>query len=432
MSTVILSGECPAHGFEYQSYIAPYSSQYGREENAVIVGDLQTERARGAVAQVSGADFYEEGHPGYRYVLWAEQYEMEDYLFLTTGTNSLNLLPSWHEEKAKVVAGRKISAEEFAAGATVCMVPDMLAGPNQLEVGDKISLPLLCVCYKDMGSSLGRVPYDFSLLNAEGELYELFWEQAYEIVGIYNAGGDFTHDMVDDMLIIPAKSVQASDNENIACYEPMSKNTVSFQIPNGSIAEFDTALKCVVKETENLAISYDDRGYAEIIQSLEASRSIAFLLLAAGVLAALAIIALLLYFFVVKERKRTAIERSLGMSKRQCRVSLLAGLLVLTIAATGIGSIGGVLALDQVQGAEAKGETVEQANSRFTYDTRYSMWAEGRELAENVEIEVAAPVAVYFAVPLGVFLLVLVLSQVLLYRSFQIDPIHLLSTKDKG
>ena len=54
-------------------------------------------------------------------------------------------------------------------------------------------------------------------------------------------------------------------------------------------------------------------------------------------LAALAILALL-YFFVVKEKKRTAVERSLGMSKRQCRVSLLAGLMILTIIAAGVGA----------------------------------------------------------------------------------------------
>ena len=61
------------------------------------------------------------------------------------------------------------------------------------------------------------------------------------------------------------------------------------------------------------------------MKPLRVSRDMSQLLLVGGVLAALAILALLLYFFVVKEKKRTAIERSLGMSKRQCRVSLLAG-----------------------------------------------------------------------------------------------------------
>lgn len=47
VSTVILYGDCPEHGLEYQSYIEPYSSQYSREENSVIIGDLETERVRG-------------------------------------------------------------------------------------------------------------------------------------------------------------------------------------------------------------------------------------------------------------------------------------------------------------------------------------------------------------------------------------------------
>lgn len=353
---------------------------------------------------------------------------MEDYLFLTTGTNSLNLLPSWHEEKAKIVSGRKISPEGFVSGAAVCMIPDMLAEPNQLKVGDKINLPLLCSCYKDMASSLGRIPYDFSLLNAGGEFYEPFWEQEYEIVGIYNAGGDFTHDIVDDMLIIPAKSVQANDDKNIACYEPMSKNTVSFQIPNGSITEFDTALKHAVKEAENLAVSYDDRGYSEIIQSLEASRSIAFLLLVAGILAALAIVALLLYFFVVKERRRTAIERSLRMSKRQCRVSILARVMVLTVIAASLGSLCGGMTLEKTQETNVELESTDI--DQYTYDTRYSLWAKNRELAEKVEIEVETPKTLGFAIPVALLVLIWVLATALLEKNLRIDPIYLLGSKE--
>ena len=67
----------------------------------------------------------------------------------------------------------------------------------------------------------------------------------------------------------------------------------------------------------------------------------------------------------------------------------------------------------------------------YDYDTRYSDWAAGRELAEKTEIKVEAPMAVYYAVPLGLSLVVLVSALLLMAVSFRTDPIYLLSTREK-
>ena len=434
VSCVGLSGICPTHNeVEYVTYLGPYSDQRDTQGNLIDSGafpdDIEAYQSANAmrrrVHRVTGGDFYDEGRPGANYLKWAEIYRMEDNLFVTVATNSLSLLPSYHNGTILLTEGREITAEEFEQGAAVCMVPQELAQINQLSVGSTMNLPFLCAIY---GNISGK-PTDFSLLKADGEFFQPFFEQEYEIVGIY-AGGHGTEDILDDMLIVPVTSVKAAWDESIAGFNPMSKGTVSFQIPNGSIQEFDATLKTLVPESEKLNITYDDRGYSEIIKSLKASRNMAALLLLIGILAVLAIIALLLYFFVVKEKKHTAIERSLGMSKHQCRVSLLTGIMVLTIIATAVGSLSGALILNHAQKSPA---TVvrEDKSDQYTYSTEYSMWAANREIAGNTEIQVERPINLYFVVPICLLLMVLTGSDLLLEHNFTIDPIYLLGAKGK-
>lgn len=279
------------------------------------------------------------------------------------------------------------------------------------------------------------IPADTNTLyNAQGEPFEPFWEQAHEIVGIYQ-DDMFETGLWPDVLLIPAKSVQGSDENNIAYFEPMSPTVASFQLPNGSIDKFDEGFRAAHPELlDRLLIEYDDQGYTEVMKPLRVSRDMSQLLLAGGVLAALAILALLLYFFVVKEKKRTAIERSLGMSKRQCQVSLLAGLMILTIIAASVGSVCGGLALEKIEGfttIQGDAQTADELDSQYAFDVRYNLWGTERLEAEDTEIEVGFPTVVFGIVPVGMCLLVLVLSLALMARSFRIDPIFLINSKEK-
>ena len=190
-------GGCPAHGLEYTSYVAPHSGQCDVQGNAASDGWFTQGRVtaegealtnRDSVTPVTGGDFYEKGQPGYRYIQWAELYQKEDHTFTSLPSDSLEVLADWHEDAAKMNAGREITPEEFASGAAVCMVPQQLAAINQLQVGDKVDLAFLCSYYGDTSwlGYQGQLPYDFSLFNARGEWYQPFWQQEYEIVGIYS------------------------------------------------------------------------------------------------------------------------------------------------------------------------------------------------------------------------------------------------------
>lgn len=439
VAELYLYSYCEAHQVnEYVTYSRPHSGRTDREGNYIGTENFPDEidwgydyQGYSQVAHVTGGDFYEKGNVGYNYLQWAANYERRNHSFCAIATNSLELIPCWHEDKLKVPYGREITPEEFESGAPVCMVSREFAARNKLEVGDKVKMPFICAAYRDLSTVGGVLNVNFSLLDSDGEFYEPFFEQEYEIVGLTSGNQNLDTEWGQNTFVIPAKSVTVSDEDRITYYSPMTRRTASFQIPNGSIQEFDAALKEHVPEAERLSITYDDRGYSEIKKSLDNSRAMALLLLLAGIMAALSIMALLLYFFVVKEKKRTAVERSLGMTKAQCRVSLLSALMILTVLSASVGSVGGILALDKVSEPETVAKTAEERDSLYDYDTRYSPWAAGRELAEKAEIEVEPPLYVSYAAPLALSLLVLALALLLMAGSFGTDPIYLLSTREK-
>lgn len=122
------------------------------------------------------------------------------------------------------------------------------------------------------------------------------------------------------------------------------------------------------------------------------------------------------------------------MSKRQCQVSLLAGLMILTIIAASVGSVCGGLALEKIEGfttIQGDAQTADELDSQYAFDVRYNLWGTERLEAEDTEIEVGFPTVVFGIVPVGMCLLVLVLSLALMARSFRIDPIFLINSKEK-
>lgn len=430
---------CPTHHYaEWVAHQSPSSRQCARNGEPVHTGHFPEDGGR-KIEEVT-ADFYEPGQRGEDWLKLVEMKEMEDYLFRVLPTNSLELLPSFHKKLAYVDGGRAISAEEFETGAPVCMLPKALADRNRLEVGDTVTLPLLCAMYGCTRDDTVSTLPEGILLDAGGEYFEPFWKADYKIVGTYsltNEGGGGAGEIPADLFIIPMKSVGASDKNNLIRVSPMNRLTASFQIKNGTIAEFDEKLHAAAPETALLTISYDDGGYTDVMSGLQRAKSAAVLLLTAGILAAAVIAVLLLYFAVVRQKKRTAIERSLGMTKGQCRRSLLAGLLVLTLLGTAIGSGAAAVLMERYSSTPSGDSLVTVDNGDFLgsesflygFSTRYSQWTAALSQAEVGEAAPAAASALYAAVPAAFVILLFLLALLLIHRSLRIEPIYLLSGK---
>lgn len=367
-------GEAISTTVEFVPLLCPNTTQYDSNGNKIessVIPDRDT------LWEEVTEDFYTTGRGEY-WLNLVESLQGLDTTIPVLPTGSLSLLPSFHEGKALLLEGG-ITEQEFQDGAAVCLITEEFARTNGLSVGDSLPLSLYFANYKTPASMLfGYVSstWDFSLLNSQGQVYSTFFEKEYTIAGIYRYSPDGSEsvqlgasEMGRDMVIVPANSITVSDEENIADYGPMSATTTSFQIENGSIAACEAAL-ARLPQSAYLTINFDDNGYTQIMDSVSQARSVAVILCGMGFLCLLLVLFLLLYFFVVKQAKRLAIERAMGRSKSQCRHSILSGLLVVVMVSALLGGVISLWTAGTIQGDAVLYE------SNVNFSTQYSVGEE--------------------------------------------------------
>ena len=208
--------------------------------------------------------------------------------------------------------GRDISGEEYETGADVCLIPRQLAVLLQKEVGDRVTLPLYYADYSYIGGNGMSAP---TILNTDGEIYPVFDEREYEIVGIYTVSQSAEKD--DSELgmyevIIPWNTVpEEAWSENItgtgAGY--MKSYNTSFQIPNGSIAEYMEGWK--KQGIDGLEIKFYDNGYTELKEDLESRKMTSKIFLTGGLAMAFLILLFFANLFISGQQERIAVERLL-------------------------------------------------------------------------------------------------------------------------
>jgi len=299
--------------------------------------------------------------------------------------NGTKLLLAFHSGDASIVDGRDISVDEYASGEKVCLVDRTFAANNHLKVGDGLRLPLY---YANYTISSGRaffnpIPYSnmiSELVNANGEGYSTFEDSVYRIVGIFDAPKPYSssdYQMGYNTVIIPWKSVKNSDENNIIGMGPMKGYNTSFQIPNGSIPQFLSKWESL--GISDLKIVFYDNGYSRIKSGLEAMKKTAVILFAIGLAATLIVIVLFCQLFISKQKKRTAIERSLGMNKKLCTLSLLAGLMLVVIAAYAFGSLTGYELTDYMI-------MQRSLDSHESFDLSFSNWRATADTNVNMSV----------------------------------------------
>lgn len=397
-------------------------------------------RQAGAMLQCEGDDDFSMSS----WTAWLQALRNKDTYYPAIATNNMDLLPSWQAKRLKIKDGRAITQEEFDEGAHVCLIPEswntkhdgrafnqFVPGPiSELRFPIKLALKSYPASKFDtLGNDTCFDP--FSFFDSEGNTYVTYAGGAYQIVGTFTMDmegldtGDI--DLAENCMIIPSKSLGDRQQENIAYYGPMTGTYVSFQIPNGTIPEFDRKLHEAVPEAELLDITYSDNGYEQVMPPLERTRTAALLLCAVGAASAVAVIILLLYFFIIRERRRTAIERGLGMTKHQCRVSLMAGIMALALAGTILGIGLGTMMVSRVDlGSDGGGES-----SYSVYHTKYSDWT--NKWNQVIEVQDLKPVplrALAVGIPLALIIFITILSLVMVGFNLRVEPVVVLGGKD--
>ncbi len=370
------------------------------------------------------------------------QKERSSY-FPVLATDSIDLLPTFHSGNAFISSGREITEEEFETGAKVCLIPQCWTLRTlQYEVGKTLSVPLVCTLsgYTPDQTVYGQdgIEQRYSLLNASGTRFSTFFMGNYEIVGTYSLANSSLQssgktELIENLILVPQSSITA-DDANFAFFAPMNSFTTSFQIENGTVEEFDKAFKAAVPESDRLSITYDDNGYEDMKTSLSDMKRSALLMLLVGIFTACAMIAVVLFFFVRRQKREIAVMRGLGAGKAHCRTTVLMGILILSMIACILGSMLGFLVLESSAPFASKQEleiTEEDGvvNRYLGYDIAYSGWREKLKNPNLLEAAAEPSNACYFLVPAAEFFVLFLSSIFLVNRYLRIDPIFLLSQK---
>lgn len=309
---------------------------------------------------------------GKRWLAVMEGFERVKHAIPVVPVNGTKLLLPFHNGDARIVEGRDISVGEYESGEKVCLIDMNFAANNRLKAGDELRLPLYYADYFYSSIQIfpKPIPEDIIhlLINSRGEGYPAFEDSVYRIVGIYSAprpSAASGYVLGHNAVVIPWKSVKNSDENNIFSTGPMNGYNTSFQIPNGHIPEFLSRWESL--GITDLKIVFYDNGYSRIKEGLEAMKKTAVILFATGLAATFLVVALFCHLFISRQKKRTAIERSLGMDRRLCALSLLTGLMLVVIAAYVFGSIAGYLMTDII----ARQRPID---SHESFDMSFSSW----------------------------------------------------------
>lgn len=316
---------------------------------------------------------------------WRNLMEVWDYpnhMIPVTGTCNVELLMAFYNGTSYVTSGRTFTEEEYEQGEKVCLIHELFAGKYGLEPGDQIRLPLLAADHAWSAGATwttgGGGIYD--LLNAKGEPYEVFEDSSYTIVGIYGGGAGQYDDygMGYNEILIPDRSVKNSDADNIVRFGPMRGSTTSFQIENGTIEDYME--KWGRLGIDNVEITFYDRGYTELKANLDNMKQIARILMVVGIAMVLMVAGYFSWIFILRQRERTAVERSLGLRKSQCFLSLFCGIFLILL----VGALGGCTA-----GSLLSGRIAGSIGQKVYYDTSFgsSAGVQETESAENENMD---------------------------------------------
>lgn len=306
--------------------------------------------------------FYDEVTEGFyetrRGKRWTELLETvtRDYtnhIFPVTGTDDIHLMMAFYNGDVWISSGREFTEEEYENGEKVCLIDEKFARKNGLETGDSIRLPLLYANHRfpagrRFGSSgLGVTP----LLNTEGERYPVFEDGDYKIVGMYDGttGSVDEYGLGHNEIIIPARSVKNSDENNIVAYGPMRSGTTSFQIKNGTIRDY--LEKWNQQGVDNVEITFYDGGYTQMEAGMENMKQISRILVVMGLVLILMVLLYFTWLFIIRQGERTAVERCLGLTKWNCFCSLFTGIFLLTACGSILGCTAGSLLSRQIAGS---------------------------------------------------------------------------------
>lgn len=345
-----------------------------------------------------------------------------------TPTSDLQLIHAFHEGEAVIVDGRTINEDEFSTGEKVCLISQNFAQLNHFKVGDSFELQFYFIDYKNLVNqvtySSGSGGLSVFQLKPDGKSYDVFQTTKYKIVGIYSypvIATDNQYALGANQIFVPSASVVEKE-QNICEIGPMQGYNTSFRIKNGSINQVIEKLNRL-PESEFLRFQFYDNGYEQVASGLQGTKMIAGVLFIVGLALAFGVIVFILYFMIIKQKRRIAIERALGTSKRNCIISLMSGIIILTVVALSLGVVTGDVLAEKVQKMAV--------NQTESFDTTYTVGTDSKSTNTiTLDIDDNKIMAYQGLTVVGGTFLIIILSLYLILQNFREAPIYLLGRRD--
>lgn len=247
---------------------------------------------------------------------------------------------------ARIVEGRDFVETELLNGERVCVISQVLATANDLQVGDTIELrtygydPNIEVQRSELMKSTA-FPSAAIYSDAQGFTSEM---ETYTIVGLYRQedawqNQDDPYGFTPNTIFIPQTTV----NDRVLPYSNGSYSALIIQ--NGKKAEFEK-----MQEDAGYPGLYVcmDQGYGEIVEGLDAYGKVSTNALKIGIVGCLVIVVLFLILFPLQQGKTLAIMSTLGASRGKRILHIVVSSFCLLIPGAAIGGFAGTLLWEQV------------------------------------------------------------------------------------
>lgn len=175
---------------------------------------------------------------------------------------------------------------------------------------------------------------------------------------------------------------------------------------------------------DDLDIVFYDGGYGQIKDGLEQMMQMGLILSGTGAVTSLLILLLFSKLFIGKQKRRTAIERSLGLSQRKCRHSLLAGMMMTVALGSTVGCTAGMIFTKAA--AEKTGQETEYDTTYSSGKLRIDGTTSGQEMTEYSSGNRSVGIAAGFCMILAAY----VITSAEINKNLKCEPLELLSVRD--
>lgn len=191
---------------------------------------------------------------------WLEKKKETECMFTVRTVSDMGLLIPFVEGKAFLTDGRELAASDI--GSKVCVISEMMAETNKVNVGDTISLALADTSYVVDETYEPHQGWESGFPGEQDELLSYGEAEEYEVVGIYNT---IYKDAVNDCFLYSQNDIfipQLPDSYE-AAVKTARPYEISFRILGPDYEAFMDELETVFYE-QGYVVDVVDSGWENV------------------------------------------------------------------------------------------------------------------------------------------------------------------------